>query len=313
MNLREIRDNLLQNANSLLFSRTDLNRSSGTLFSYSQVSKLRVAIDEINKTGLFTSTINNLKGTELFSTGGDTVVLDPGVGKKIEKDLNSLREMVIEVGNSLTPLVGEEDENTISIRLPNVYDFDDLSLISKDLQTIFGQVVINKEVNGQVKILSVENGSILFYVSLGTAYAVQLVGYIVTAATRIHSALISNRILSSRAKVANINAERHEFLVEQEEKLLNLYLDIEAESIKRAAVTNPDGDYTERIKNSIKLLRSLMDKNVEVKPLLTASQEVKELFPSNFTLDAMESNKHVLEGQKSIEDGISKEPNQELQ
>lgn len=303
MQLQEIKLILDRALPKLTTPRQETNRAGGTYWLYRNVNQLRGAINSINLTGLFPDLLQSITSSELYTVGGDDVFIDPSTGRSIEENISRLRTLAEEFSKSLTPLVGDPDEYTINIRLPFIQNFDDLSNASRDLQTILAQVVINEEVNGDVKILSVENGSIWFAVSLASAAAVALIGRIVKAALDIHTKILSNRILKGRAKVAKIDADRHEFLVDSEKKFVNIFLEIESESIRRDYFNNPDAEISERIKNSIKLLHLLMDKGVEIRPALNAPQQTKDIYPSQQLLNVVEEQKHILEVQKNITDG----------
>ena len=63
--------------------------------------------------------------------------------------------------------VPEENQYSINIKLPEIKDFDQLSNVSRDIHIALSQVLFNDEINGETKIISVENGSIWINVFVG--------------------------------------------------------------------------------------------------------------------------------------------------
>ncbi len=308
MNLSEVKL-VLENAHGqLYFERQDMQRAGSTAWRFFNLNRVRNAINEIERTGLFRDHVIGLLSSDILTSAGDSTVIEPGNARNTEELLNQLKVLVAQFLIAIKPIVPEVEPNSLVITIPNVSDFDNLSKISHSLQKAIGQVVINNEIQGKVEITSVENGSIIFVVDVGSLQALSLIGSLVTVALSIHYRVLSTRALEAKAKVANVNSERHKRLVEREQEFIELYAEIELDQIRRQYAANQDGDYAGRLKNSILLFRELQDKGTEIKPAIKAPEKIKDSFPTKALIESVGQITHLLENQKLItseDDGSS--------
>lgn len=300
MNLSEVKLILEHAQGHLYFERQDMQRAGSTAWRFFNLNRVRNAINEIERTGLFRDHVIGLLSSDILTSAGDTTVIEPTNARNTEELISQLRVLVGQFLIAIKPIVPEVEPNSLVITIPNVSDFDDLSQISHTLQKAIGQVVINNEIQGKVEITSVENGSIIFVVDLGSIQALSLIGSLVTIALGIHYRILSTRALEAKAKIANVNNERHKKLVEQEQEFIELYAEIELDQIRRQYAANQDGDYAGRLKNSILLFRELQDKGAEIKPAIKAPEEVKKSFPTKALIESVGQITHLLENQKLL-------------
>ncbi|MBS4063365.1 MAG: hypothetical protein KGZ74_02345 [Chitinophagaceae bacterium] len=102
----------------------------------------------------------------------------------------------------LLPFFSRED--LLLINIPELKSFDELSKFSVDLKKGIELPVIEKEIQGQVEIVSAGNGSIVLYVTLGTILAVKLIAGVCWAAAVIRKKNVEANIFEQHAKTLKL-------------------------------------------------------------------------------------------------------------
>jgi hypothetical protein len=302
MNLFEIKRTLLAANSHMFLERQDVSRAGSTAWRFVNLNRVRKALVEIEETNLFSDIVKRALSSDILTSAGDETIADPVYGRKVEELLVQLNELITQFLITIEPLVREIRPNSIVITLPKVLDFDQLSEVAHSLQLAIGQVVINNEIQGKVEITSVENGSIVFTVDLGSLQALSIIGTLVTVALTIHYRLLSNRALDAKARIAKIDADRHGKLFEREQEFIDLYAEIEIDQIKKQYAVKQEFDYSSRLKKSILLFRELQEKGTEIKPAIDAPEKAKQEFPTKALIDSVGQLVHLLENQKLISD-----------
>ena len=143
---------------------------------FSKLKNFRNAISKLETTKLLTNETDNIRKSAIFITNNDTTILNSTEGNKLKLQTDNLIKLVKSLNDTFEKLGGEVNDNSVSIKLPEVTDFDDLSKFSSEFHKVLNQSIVNEQINGQVRIDSVENGSIWLDVYLGSAAAVTLIG-----------------------------------------------------------------------------------------------------------------------------------------
>jgi hypothetical protein len=268
MQLKALKLVLENNISKLVLQRREQERQGQKFALFTGLDDFRQAIYNLKKAGVFKGIIYALESTDIFKVGGQEIAIPLGQANQIEAHIANLRELSQVLNSTLSDVVGETLDNTINIKLPDLTTFDELSDISHDLQNVLGQVIINPTINGEVKILNVENGSIWIEVYLKTHIAVSLIASITRVASTVYQTILQNRILTGKARQVNIRSEINTEILQHELVMTKLLIDVESKAIQDAYFKNDDPELTTRIKNSITTLRQLMDKGAEIHPAL---------------------------------------------
>jgi len=226
---------------------------------------------------------------QFFNTGKDFVNLNLPEGRKLKPQLEELNRIVSSVSQSIEEIGGESDENTVSIKLPDVKDFEDLSKFSSDFHKILNQSIVNEDIKGEVRIDSVENGSIWLDVYLGSAAAVSLIGGLAWASAVVYKKIQEGRLIEKHVESLGVkNASLKEIQTKQKEAL-SLMIDAEANNLYNENFEGNSPEQIERLKLSIKLFSELIDKGAEIHPALNQPESVKNLYPKMTNLQTLES------------------------
>jgi hypothetical protein len=289
MKLKELKQLTNKAVSELTFKYEHVNKANATLSQFSGLRLFRKGINTLEKTELFKDEITAIKNSGIFTTSDDAITLQLAEGRQIHQEIENLRKILISLNKTLTSVVGEIKENSISIKLPDTKDFEDLSKTSAIFHTILSQSIINDQINGEVKIENVENGSIWLDIYVGSAAAVTLLGGLGWAGAVIFKKIQEGRIIQEHVKSLEIKNESLQEIQMAQKKALDLMIESEAKHIHSENFTGGNPEQIERLKHSIKLLAEQIDKGAEIHPALNAPESVKNLFPDTKNLIGLES------------------------
>ena len=201
--------------------------------------------------------------------------------EKLKNKLQVLKEIVETDGLS-------DLHDMLSIRIPALNTFDELSKVADELKKSIELPLIDSRVESNVKIVGADRGSIIFYVSLGAAAAVKLIGVICWSAAVIRRERAEARILEEHAKTLQLKNESLRDLIEAQREQLRNITQGEAERIVRTHYDQNDPEAVERLKLSINSISELIDRGVTILPNGNDRETLKS-FPDYSQLSLIES------------------------
>lgn len=287
MKIKELKNNFSELTKELVIEYNE-NVSKGMSF-FDKLAGFRKAINKLEKTGLLTEEIHELRSSAIFTTNKDRISLNINEARPLKVKLDNLINLVGSLSTSFKKITGETNENSISIKLPEVTDFEDLSKFSSDFHKILSQAIVNDEINGQVRIDSVENGSIWLDVYLGATAAVTLIGSLTWSAAVIFKKFKEGQLIEQHVKSLEIKNDSLEEIQEKQKLALDLMIEAEARSLYNENFEGDDNEQIERLKLSVKMLSNLIEKGAEIHPALNQPEKVSNLFPDMKKLNSLES------------------------
>lgn len=262
--------------------------STVTMYKINNLNEIRKVISAFADIAIFEEYVNALKSSAIFTTRNNEMNFQLGEGQVINRNLTTLKNLSENFLNTLTNTLPEENINSVNIKLPEVTDFAELSIVSRELHIALSQVLFNDEIHGETKIVSVENGSIWFNVFVG-ATAVSVVASLAWAAAVIFKKIQEGKLLAQQVQSLKVKNESLEDILKAQKAETELMIDAEAAHINSEYFKNNAPENIERIKNSIKILSELIDKGAEIHPALIAPEHVSNLFPDTKNLIGLES------------------------
>lgn len=254
----------------------------------SNLNKIRTVINDINSLNLFDSIVKTLSNSAIFTTANDQMTVQMQEGRDIVSNLTLLKTLSTNFLNVLLTTVPEEDVNSINIKLPPVNDFDELSKVSREIHLGLTQVILNDDINGQTKIVSVENGSIWLNVFVG-ASAVTVIASLVWASAVIYKKIQEGKLLAQQVRGLKVKNDSLEDILKAQKAETDVMIQAEAEHISSEHFKENTPENIERIKNSITTFAELIGKGAEIHPALVAPENVSNLFPDPTKLIGVES------------------------
>lgn len=268
---------------------------NGQVFKFSGLNGIRSVVNDIEALELFNNITSNLKASVIYTSANDSMNVQQGEGSGINAQLSLLKTLIQNFLTILLKTVPEEDVNSINIKLPVVKDFDELSKISRDIHLALTQVIINEEINGETKIVSVENGSIWFNVFVGAA-AVTIIASLAWSAAVIYKKFQEGKLLAEQVKGLKVKNESLQDILKAQKEETELVIKAEAEYINTQFFKDNAPENIERIKKSITTFAELIGKGAEIHPALVAPEDVANLFPDPTKLIGVESKIKKLTG-----------------
>lgn len=262
--------------------------SNNTLYEISNLKALRTLISDLDSMHLFEDVTKVLMDSAIFTTSNDTIRVQLNENSIIISQLNLLKSLIENFLEVLKSTVPEESIDSINIKLPTINDFDELSKVSREIHVGLTQVIFNEEVNGQTRIISVENGSIWLNVLVGTT-AVTVIASLVWSAAVIFKKIQEGKLLEEQVRGLKVKNESLEDILKAQKAETSLMIQAEAEHLNSEHFKVNAPENIEKIKNSISIFAELIGKGAEIHPALVAPENVSNLFPDPTKLIGLES------------------------
>lgn len=259
------------------------------------LKKFRIAVTILEKTAFYSDDIKEIKNTAVYTTADDSIVIKEQEGVKIQQLIENLNKSINSFYIALSSMMKNIPSNSISIKLSGVTDFSDLSKAASAFDKILSQSILNSEINGDVKIENVENGSIWLDVYLGSSAAVSLIGSMAWSSAVIYKKIQEGRIIEEHVKSLKIKNESLAEIKNAQKEAIELMIDAEANNLYIENFKNNDPEQIERLKHSIKLMSDQIVKGAEIHPGLNMPENVRNLFPDYKKLELVESKIKKLE------------------
>ncbi|KQB38023.1 hypothetical protein RCH33_2367 [Flavobacterium daejeonense] len=271
----------------LKFSANYVSNNETYNYEVKDLKKLRRAINQIEHIPFIQNEIYKLKKTRLFESLSDTDKLTFIQHNTIDEPLKLITfklNFIQELAQS-SKMFGNDD--LLLIRIPEINSFDNLTKFSNDLKKGIEIPIIDSK-NGEVKILSADEGSIIFYVSVGTTAALTLIGRICWSAAVIRRKKAEANIFEEHARTLKLKNDALENLIEAQNLQLKNILDAEANQIANNIYDLKNPETIERLKLSISTVSELIDRGVQILP--ASNEEMQKIFPDYKKLDLIESS-----------------------
>lgn len=281
--------NQLQNIDKRLFWNSTAQSAGGTtLYEITNLKEIRTVISNLDSMNLFETITQKLLNSAIFTTSNDSIKVQSSENSQIVSQLNLLKDLIANFSEVLKSTVPEETVDSINIKLPAINDFDELSKVSREIHIGLTQVIFNDEIDGQTRIISVENGSIWLNVLVGTT-AVTVIASLVWSAAVIYKKIQEGKLLEEQVRGLKVKNESLEDILKAQKAETSLMIQAEAEHVNSEHFKINAPENIEKIKNSITIFAELIGKGAEIHPALVAPENVSNLFPDPTKLIGLES------------------------
>jgi len=252
---------------------------NGTAFS--NIEQFKNLLTAISGQPFFKQEVDFLLNSALYTTtANDLYITKKNNPEEINTVASNLIAQLYGIRLMLDKIVADESPEIISIRLPDPADFSGLVADLQTFKQAIEQVIINPSINGILKVTKWETGSFWIDLYLGTTEAVTLVAGVTWSALVLCKKFAEFTILWETAKSLKIKNESLSDLRNQQEALTANLVDSEARYLEEQSFDGAhDNERLERIKKSIKVFATLIQRGAEVQPSLMAPEAVQNLFP----------------------------------
>lgn len=302
MRLREIQEILIESIPDLSVLAVTVQTNppqNPPQVRISNILNINRAFAKLEKSGLFQASINQLRKTSLFNNHNDTIVVSNQEYGTISFELNKLKDSALNLKDALTDILKSPalDGNiSVSIKIKEIRGLDDLESIITQLKKVIQLPLSEYEQGGEIKIANFDSGSFWIDLILPTTASVTLIGSIAWAGAVIYKKYLEAFAFRKYVEGLDIQKEHINDLKEAAKKKIDLDIEAEAKLIQNEFFNSEDAEQLNRLKLSIKEYSKLIQKGVEIKPALTAPEQVSNLFPSYKPLELIESKVKKIEG-----------------
>ena len=218
----------------------------------------------------------------------------------IKTEINNVQLLISSSLNALKTVSPEDQPDSISIRFPNyVKSFSDVANVSEQFETLLSQIIYHQDIsNSTIEITSVENGSMWFTALVGRV-AMRIIGDVAWAACVIRKKKAEGDMAIEHVRQFKGVSDAVEILKTGLEESMKELLELEAKHIANAYYTDSHNEDVERVKNSIKMLTELIYQGAEIRPAISAQEEVKNLYPEYKNILGIVSKVKEIEGPKN--------------
>ncbi|MBK7884009.1 MAG: hypothetical protein IPJ81_09540 [Chitinophagaceae bacterium] len=289
MNFIEFHEKITQNLPNLVLKTNYISGNTNFQYDAIELIKLRQTINFVEDIPYIQKEILELKKSWLFQSMSDNQKINSS--QNIEVD-NLVKLIVIKLGTfkeiaETSKLFGSNE--SILIRIPEIQSFDNLAKYASDFKKAIELPILDDSIKGEVNILSADEGSIIFYISVGTIAAVKLVAGICWAAGVIKKKNAEAKIFEQHAKTLELKNDALTTFVEAQKVQLKNILDSEANAIANKMYNHNEPETIERLKLSISTVAELIDRGVQILPI-SKDEEIQKSFPDYNKMSLIESS-----------------------
>jgi hypothetical protein len=288
MNNREALNILEKNKKGIEMQRQSEANTSPQQYRWKNLIELRKSLNNLSKIEFLREEIENFKlASPLFGTSSDTLLISSSDDTKAYNFINSLKTGLYYLEGYVSNSLKVTPHNTVAIKLPEIKSFEDLAKVSNELKKSFEIPLRDSSENGDLKIISAEEGSIWLYVEI--LAGINLIAGICWSAAVIRKKMAEARIYEEHTKTLGLKNESLQLFVDAQKQQLQNILQAEAESIAAKNYSAMDNEAIERLKLSITTVVDLLDKGTIILPANNDDKELKKLFPDYSQLSLIES------------------------
>lgn len=288
MNFIEYHERIEQALPGLRLSTSYISGNQDFRYQASGLNMLRRSVNFVEDIPYLDREISVLKNSWLFQSTGDGQKINSTQNTEVDTALIALTiklKTFMEIAETSKLFNGSD---TILIRIPEINSFDNLHKYASDFKKAIEIPVLDESIGGNVTILGADEGSIIFYVSLGAVAAVKLVAGICWAAAVIKKKKAEANIFEQHAKTLELKNDALSVFVDAQKAQMKNILDAEATAIANKEYNHSEPETIERLKLSISTVADLIDKGVQILPI-SKEEDIQKSFPDYKNLNLIES------------------------
>ena len=297
MRLRDIRALVENNYEKLFLKGQVTGNNTGFYYLQGHVEAID-AILNLQPLKFLQDEINKLEGMpDIFSSRINRITVTSSDYQSFIRIIEDIKLKCRGILDAMDEALPEQDENSISIKLPQVNDLTELSKYARDLEIIFNQVLTHESINSKVIVQNFDSGSYWIELAINGSIAIHFVGSLAWVAAVISKKIYEINITKEQVKTIELTNTAREEILKGLEKQITTLCEGEAKNLlHQNNIENYDPEFLGRVQLSIKLLANLIFKGAEVHHAISAPEEVRNLFPDYKNIGLLQSSIKQLSG-----------------
>ncbi|MFB6467668.1 hypothetical protein ACE38V_12830 [Cytobacillus sp. Hz8] len=289
MRLRVMQDILKRHGSNL---KVNHQNASGQ-YEILQFPELYMDLREITKFEFLNKEKLRLENTVVYHNKNRKVIVDSNNLNEFTAIVSEINKKVNTVIAAIEEAIPEQDDNSISIKLPDYVDLSKISTFIKDINTILNQSLVG-EYQGNVKLQNFDTGTNWIEIVLSNPDAVIYFGRIVGVATNLlKREFLKWKQAEHTIRSLEIESKAKELVLEGLENEFKAKAELNAKMLAESAnITQNQIEYQGQLTKNIMKLTEFLSVGAEVHTALNAPTEVQQAYPD------------VQEAKKLLEDSI---------
>ncbi|MDQ6477847.1 hypothetical protein [Dyadobacter sp. LHD-138] len=268
-------------------------------YQISPIKNVQYYINIIGKTGLFDDQIGTIKHSILYTTDTDSIDTSIAEADNLKAILTNLKSTVFAFKTYLENNINLDEGSSIRIKLPAADDFDELGKYINDLKRSISLPIRLDGIDGDIKILRGEPGSIWLVVLVVGQRALKLIAELCWSAAVVRRKHLEADIMVQQLRELKLSNDMREAVINAQKLAINTLIDAEASAVMHSFDIPSKNESLEHLKLSIKTLDELMSKGAEFRPALNMEESVSTLFPTKENTPLIQSRiNQISEGEK---------------
>lgn len=291
MRLRDMKQLLSENIEDLYFaSKTNPSNSSMTILDDFQ--KTIIAVNNLKELNFLRNDISELSQIENIyydKSIDDHIVVDNGSFNQFNKVINDIRDKCYATLEAFDQAIPDQQEYSISVRLPDCQDLNQLGKFFSRLNKSLEQAIVNDKIKGNITIQNFDSGSLWVELVLGGFVALKFVGALTHTAAVVRNKTFQYKMLEQQARTLEIKNDTLEDLQKGLSKSIDVLVEAETKNLLNQEGIEYNPEYLEKMKYSVKTLAELINEGTQIHPSYLAEPEHTNQFPDFKNLDQIES------------------------
>ncbi|MCM3758219.1 hypothetical protein M3197_12170 [Sporosarcina aquimarina] len=271
--------------NSEKIQNIDKYDISGFQKTISAVNNLR----ELNFLKIEIHELSQLSNIYYDKSINDHIRVDGTSYNEFKRLVNIIKHKCSATLEAFDQAIPDQQEYSISVRLPDYKDLDQLSKFFSKLNKSLEQAIVNEHVKGNVTIQNFDSGSLWVELILGGHFALQFVGALTRTAAAVRNQTYQLKIIEQHVRTLEIKNDTLEDLQKGLSKSVDVLVEAETKNLLDQENIQYDSEYLGQLKYSVKTLAELINDGTEIHPSYLAEPEYTADFPDFDKLDQIES------------------------
>lgn len=279
---------------------TTKRNSSPPTFQLTNPEDLKNAVLEIEELELLPDLLAEIQNQSFYSFNGENLIISQQEYKILNRVIPQIKNVLEVTAESIEKAQNYENDSTliISIKIPEISDFEELEKVSSKLTKIFSQTLLTEEIEGGFKIIGFDSGSNWIDILATSTAIVQTIGGLAWSGAVVFKKLQEGLLVQQKIREMKISNNAIEEVVEKSKEGVNEVAEKEAQFIYNKYFSGKDPEQIARIKMALKEIADLYNKGGTIKPSLEVSEEIAEEFPDILELANIQSKIKQIEQKK---------------
>lgn len=295
MRLRDMKQLLLNNIHDLSFEHRDSGSKKTEISNFQKSIK---AIDNLKELKFLAEEINQLSQMDNIyfdRSEGDRIKIDDETFQVFYKIIDKVKEKCTAALEAIDQAIPDQDSLSISVKLPNYTNMEQLSKFFTQLNKSLEQAVSNEKTKDKITVQNFDSGSLWIELLVGSVITFKFIGSITHTAALIGKKIMDAQHHKEYLRSLKIKNDSLEDIQQALSKQLDALTEAETKNLLSKEKIEYDNEYLERMKYSIKTLAELINEGTEFQPSYLADKEDSKNFPDFSDLSRIESSiKHII-------------------